>query len=113
MEENKILFNSELELVDWLFDFNKTIGDEPIDSINDLAPTIGIEFINKYDITGNVADDGEWAGKEYYQYCNRIDENLPKSYPVLMVLNLIVNEGNVFNSNLFLIDWVYKNDFEK
>lgn len=107
-----MLFNSEKELVDWLFDFDKIIGDEYIDSINGLAPEIGIEFINKYDITGHIADDGEWAGKEHYQYCNKIDDNLPKSYPTLMVLNLIINENNIYNRHLFIIDWIYKKDFE-
>lgn len=108
---SKYLFNSEKELVNWLFDFDKEIDGIEVESINDLAPEIGIEFMNKYDITGNIDDDGEWAGKEHYQYCG-YGENLPKSYPAMLVLNILVNTNNVFDRILFIIDWVYKKEFE-
>lgn len=54
---SKYLFNSEEELVNWLFDFDKEIDGIEVESINDLAPEIGIEFINKYEITGNIDDE--------------------------------------------------------
>lgn len=106
------LFNTKEELIDWLFDHEPWFvgyGIARVDKLSDLANWMGIEFLGKYDLTGNVEDDGEWAGKEHYHWRGEQPEvRLPETFPAVMVLNV----GCVKYTHIYEIDWVYKHHFE-
>ena len=106
------LFNTREELIDWLFDHKSWFvgySIAPVDKLNDLANWMGIEFLGKMDITGNVEDDGEWAGKEHYKWPEeQIEERLPEQFPAVMVLSIEYHKYD----HSYEIAWIYESHFK-
>lgn len=105
----KKLFKTKEEFINFLYSHKPwKIGTTiTVDKINDFAPQLGIDFLSKYDVTGNIKDDGKWAGKEHYIW-NKSRGNLPKRFPVVMVLDVY----QIKYDNLYNIEYVYLNDFK-
>jgi len=106
----KKLFNTKEDFIKFLWD-NKLwrIDMEiTIEKRQDLAPHLGVEFTNRYDITGKIKDDGKWAGKKHYTWNERVGDSLPKRFPVVMILSI----GRVKYTNLYNAEYVYLKDFK-
>lgn len=105
----QIKFNNKQELLEFMFQEECQLEEDPYGRYiprDILATAIGIEYINKMDITGNEDDDGIYAGPNYYT-CREHD--MPVYYPVVLALSVtIMNHDWVIDWN-----WIYNDSKEK
>lgn len=107
----KKYFKDKKTFVSWLYDFKSwrvSCVMTPIDKINDLAPSLGIEFLGLNEVTGKDRDEGKFAGKEHYRWNKTISDLLPKKFPCVMILS--VSESNCEKD--YLTRYVYLDDFK-
>jgi len=104
----KILLNSKEDFINWLYQDETDIEDLAfqIEPRGQLAPELGIEFTNLYELTGKEEDDGEWAGAEHYYESEMA--HIPTEYPCIMVWTA---EKLKFDTD-YTIGYVYLSDFK-
>ena len=98
-------FKSKIDFINFMWNPKElVIGITAIERRIDLAPSLGLEWLGKEEITGNQNDDGHWAGKEYYNW----GSELPKKFPCVMVLVVLVTNYD----NCYSVQYVYESDFK-